>query len=427
MNYSYIVFDLDGTLLNTIDDLADAANFVCEAHQWPTHSVDEYKHMVGRGIPVLVSKFSPPRLPEEELAAVVDEFCDAYAVRKANKTAPYPHISSVLAALKAAGTHLAVLSNKADTFAKAVVEQYLPDIFDGVQGALDGQPLKPDPSPLCRLMDEIGADPARTLFVGDSGVDIRTGKNAELVACGVLWGFRGKEELAEAGADILVTRPEELVRLVLGTELLSPGDTEWTAELLRRGACVALPTETVYGLAADAANEIAVENVYEAKGRSEQKPLSVLVDGMPMAETICRDIPPDAYKLAEAFWPGPLTLILKSSAALPSVVSAGGDTQGVRCPSHPDTLAVLRAVGRPLACPSANLSGRESPRSAPDVFAQLSGKIAGVLDGGPCEVGVESTILDMTERPYRVLRRGALEPEALEGVLGEPVEAGAPC
>jgi len=427
MNYSCVVFDLDGTLLNTIDDLADAANCVCSGHGWPVFSADQYKDMVGRGIPVLVSRFSPPGLSESELAAAVDEFCAAYAVRKANKTAPYPQIPSVLAALKAAGVSMAVLSNKADTFAKAVVEQYLPGIFDGVQGAVDGQPLKPDPALLRRLLNAVQADPARTLFVGDSDVDICTGKNASLVTCGVLWGFRGRDELAAAGADILVLRPEELVRLVLGTELIAAGEADRAVRMLERGDCVALPTETVYGLAADAFRKEAVEAVYEAKGRPEEKPLSVLVDGMAMAETVCQDIPPDAYKLADAFWPGPLTMILKSSAALPSLVTAGGDTQGVRCPSHPDTLAVIRALGRPLACPSANLSGRESPRCAGDVFAQLSGKIAGVLDGGPCSVGVESTILDMTARPYRILRQGGLGADALERVLGERLEGGGIC
>lgn len=427
MNYSYVVFDLDGTLLNTIDDLADAANSVCASHGWPTYSIDEYKDMVGRGIPVLVSKFSPPGLSEEELAAAVDEFCAAYAVRKANKTAPYPQIPEVLAALKAAGTRMAVLSNKADTFARAVVEQYLPGVFDAVQGALDGQPLKPDPTLLRRLLDRLGADAERTLFVGDSDVDIRTGKNAGLAACGVLWGFRGREELERAGADLLASCPGELAGLILGTELLSPGQAARAAELLRGGACVALPTETVYGLAADALNPSAVEAVYEAKGRPAAKPLNVLVDGMAMVEAVCRDIPPDAYRLAEAFWPGPLTMILRGSGVLSPVVSAGGDTQGVRCPSHRDTLAVLRALGRPLACPSANLSGRESPKRTCDVFAQLSGKIGAVLDGGPCCVGVESTILDLTVRPYRVLRRGGLGIDELERVLGERVEVDVPC
>ena len=193
------------------------------------------------------------------------------------------------------------------------------------------------------------------------------------------------------------------------------------AAILRAGGLVAVPTETVYGLAADATQERAVQANYDAKGRPETKPLNALVDGMPMVETVCRDIPGDAYRLAEAFWPGPLTMILWGNGALPSIVSAGGETQGVRCPDHPDTLAVIQALGRPLACPSANLSGQPSPKSAEEVLAQLGGRIDAVLDGGPCTVGVESTILDLTVTPYRILRRGGLSREAIERVLGRPL------
>ena len=191
---------------------------------------------------------------------------------------------------------------------------------------------------------------------------------------------------------------------------------------MRAGGLAAVPTETVYGLAADATQGSAVQAVYEAKGRPETKPLNVLVDGMGMAEAVCRDIPEDAYRLAEAFWPGPLTMILWGNGSLPPIVPAGGETQGVRCPDHPDTLAVIRALGRPLACPSANLSGQPSPRLADEVLAQLGGRIDAVLDGGPCGVGVESTLLDLTAAPYRILRLGGLAREAIEAVLGREVE-----
>ncbi len=204
----------------------------------------------------------------------------------------------------------------------------------------------------------------------------------------------------------------------MNTLCLTSGDVEQAAALLRQGKLVAVPTETVYGLAADATQKTAVQANYDAKGRPETKPLNVLVDGMAMVETVCRDIPADAYKLAEAFWPGPLTMILRGNGALPSIVSAGGGTQGVRCPDHPDTLAVIKALDRPLACPSANLSGQPSPKSADDVLAQLGGNIDAVLDGGPCSVGEESTILDLTASPYRILRRGGLSRAAIEGALG---------
>ena len=207
----------------------------------------------------------------------------------------------------------------------------------------------------------------------------------------------------------------------MNTRRLTRGDTEQAAELLRQGRLVAVPTETVYGLAADATQEGAVRANYDAKGRPETKPLNVLVDGMAMVETVCRDISEDAYKLAEAFWPGPLTMILWGNGVLPPIVPARGETQGVRCPDHPDTLAVIRALGRPLACPSANLSGQPSPKSADEVLAQLGGRIDAVLDGGPCSVGVESTILDLTVAPYRILRQGGLSREAIEKVLDGPL------
>ncbi len=173
----------------------------------------------------------------------------------------------------------------------------------------------------------------------------------------------------------------------MNTQYLTGGDAAQAARLLREGRLVAVPTETVYGLAADATQETAVQAVYDAKGRPETKPLNVLVDGMAMVETVCRDIPADAYRLAEAFWPGPLTMILWGSGTLPPIVPAGGATQGVRCPDHPATLAVIRALGRPLACPSANLSGRPSPKSAGDVLEQLGGRIPAVLDGGAVHGG----------------------------------------
>jgi tRNA threonylcarbamoyl adenosine modification protein (Sua5/YciO/YrdC/YwlC family) len=201
-------------------------------------------------------------------------------------------------------------------------------------------------------------------------------------------------------------------------------ETQWLTEpdraaaLLGAGKLVAVPTETVYGLAADAAQGAAVEAVYAAKGRPEQKPLNVLVDGMAMAETVCRDIPPLAYDLARAFWPGPLTMILWGTGTLPPVVAAGGATQGVRCPDQALTLAVIRALGRPLAAPSANLSGQPSPKTAQAVLAGLAGRIDAVLDGGPCTLGIESTIVDLTVTPPRILRQGGLSRAALEQICG---------
>ena len=416
--YTHVIFDLDGTLLSTIDDLADAGNHVCQAHGWPVHTVDAYKHMVGNGIPNLVRRFTPDGISEEEFQAALAEYSTYYDAHKQDKTAPYPGIPQLLAALKGAGIHTAVLSNKAHSLTSPVVEHYFPGVFEYVQGALPDVPLKPDPALLHTLMEKIGAAPETTLFVGDSNVDVATGKNGGLTVCGVLWGFREREELKDAGAEWIIHSPDQLAAIVTGTALLTGSQAMFAAGLLGMGRLAAVPTETVYGLAADATLGSAVQAVYEAKGRPESKPLNVLVDGMDMVKTICWDIPEDAYKLAEAFWPGPLTMILRGNGSLPPTVSAGGKTQGVRCPNHPDTLAVIKALGHPLACPSANRSGRPSPKLAGEVLAQLAGRIDAVLDGGPCTVGVESTILDLTVVPYRILRQGGLSQEQIEAVLG---------
>ena len=212
-----VIFDLDGTLLNTIDDLAGAANWVCENHGWPTHTVEEYKQFVGNGMAMLCQRFVPPdwRTPKG-LAQVLGEFMPYYDAHKADKTAPYPGIPQLLEELKGAGIQMAVLSNKAHPLVPSILEGYFPEIFSHAQGALEGFPTKPDPTLLHRLMGEMGAARENTLFVGDSNVDIRTAKNGALVSCGVLWGFRSREELAAEGADYLAENTHELKALILG-------------------------------------------------------------------------------------------------------------------------------------------------------------------------------------------------------------------
>lgn len=210
--YAHVIFDLDGTLLNTIDDLADAGNHVCAAHGWPTHTVDEFKRMVGNGIPKLVERFTPAGTDGEALAQALAEFSAYYDAHKEDKTAPYPGVPELLAALKGQGVRLAVLSNKAHALAGPVVEHYFPGVFDVVQGALPDVPVKPDPTLLRALMERLGAVPETTLFVGDSDVDVLTGKNGGLTVVGVLWGFRDRQELEGAGADYVIARPEALLR-----------------------------------------------------------------------------------------------------------------------------------------------------------------------------------------------------------------------
>ena len=191
------------------------------------------------------------------------------------------------------------------------------------------------------------------------------------------------------------------------------------AKILRDGGLLGIPTETVYGLAANGLDEKAVRRIFEAKGRPQDNPLILTIPGQQWLPRYCRDIPPLAYVLARKFWPGPLTMILKCRTdVVPSVITAGLDTVAMRCPAHPVTAAIIREAGVPVAAPSANTSGRPSCTTAQDVLEDMDGKIEGVVDGGPCSVGVESTILDLTCEPPRLLRPGGLPLEDLERLIG---------
>ena len=191
------------------------------------------------------------------------------------------------------------------------------------------------------------------------------------------------------------------------------------AAILRRGGLLGIPTETVYGLGADALNEDAVRRIFEAKGRPQDNPLIIHVPSADWLARYCRDVPPAAYQLAAKFWPGPLTMILPRRDIVPLRTTGGLDTVGVRCPDHPVTRAIIAAADTPVAAPSGNTSGRPSPTCARHMMEDMMGKIDGIVDGGPCAVGVESTIIDLTVQPPRLLRPGGLPLEALESVLGE--------
>ena len=195
-------------------------------------------------------------------------------------------------------------------------------------------------------------------------------------------------------------------------------DVARAAEILRKGGLVAVPTETVYGLAANGLDAEAVEEIYRVKGRPETKPISLLVDGIETASRFCREVPETARRLAAAFWPGPLTMILRKSDLVPAVVTAGGDTVGVRCPDHPLTLSLLRLLELPLATPSANPSGLPAPTDAGAAAGYLDGKIPCILDGGACTVGVASTIVDLTGPRPRILRQGVLTAKTLSEAAG---------
>ncbi len=191
------------------------------------------------------------------------------------------------------------------------------------------------------------------------------------------------------------------------------------AAILSRGGLLGIPTETVYGLGADGLNEDAVRRIFEAKGRPQDNPLILHVPDAGWLSRCCTDIPDAAYALAEKFWPGPLTMILPRRDCVPLRTTGGLDTVGVRCPDHPVTRAIIAAADTPVAAPSGNTSGRPSPTCARHMMEDMMGKIDGIVDGGPCAVGVESTIIDLTVQPPRLLRPGGLPLEALESVLGE--------
>lgn len=197
---------------------------------------------------------------------------------------------------------------------------------------------------------------------------------------------------------------------------------EQAAELLRQGQIVAIPTETVYGIAADARCGSAVGKIFAAKGRPQDNPLIVHIDGMEMLEGLVAQVSPQAQALAQAFWPGPLTIILPRGPQVADEVCAGLDTVAVRMPSHPVARAVITASGLPLAAPSANLSGSPSPTTAEYVRRDMEGRLPLILDGGPCEVGVESTVVSLAGPEPVLLRPGAVTKEQMEQVLGQPVQ-----
>ncbi|MCX7553062.1 L-threonylcarbamoyladenylate synthase [Marinicella sp. S1101] len=201
----------------------------------------------------------------------------------------------------------------------------------------------------------------------------------------------------------------------------SSTDMVAAANMLNKGGVVAVPTETVYGLAANAADEDALSKIFEAKGRPANHPLIVHIADASHLTHWARDIPPQAYQLAEAFWPGPLTLLLNKQPHISSIITGGLDTIGLRNPAHPVMLELLHLTQLAVAAPSANPYKKLSPTTADQVFETLAGKIDAVLDGGPCEVGIESTILDLSSEQPTVLRPGPITASQIANVLGTPV------
>ena len=196
-----------------------------------------------------------------------------------------------------------------------------------------------------------------------------------------------------------------------------PAAVEQAARLVRAGRLVAFPTETVYGLGADATNTDAVERIFAAKQRPHSDPLIVHLAAAAALPSVVQGVPPLAWALAERFWPGPLTLVLRRAEGIPPVVAAGGPTVGVRVPNHAVARELIARAGVPIAAPSANRFMHTSPTTAAHVLADLDGRVDCVLDAGPCSVGVESTVLDLTRDPPRILRPGGVTFEALRALV----------
>ena len=208
------------------------------------------------------------------------------------------------------------------------------------------------------------------------------------------------------------------------TKYLTEQKLQQAAEILKRGGLLGIPTETVYGLGANGLNETAVANIFKAKGRPQDNPLILHIPDAGWLDRYCTDIPDSAYVLAAKFWPGPLTMILKRRDIVPDIVTANLDTVGMRCPDHTLCRKIIAAADVPVAAPSGNTSGRPSPTTAEHMLEDMNGKIDAIMEGGACNVGVESTIIDLTCTPPRLLRPGGVTLEQLREVLG-PVDVDA--
>lgn len=213
--YKAVIFDLDGTLLNTIDDLAAAANYALQQAGFAPHTTEEIMSYVGNGIPMLIRRMVPQPAREEDIRCVTPFFETYYATHKQDFTAPYPGILAMLDTITARGVKVAVLSNKKHAMTLPIIRHYFGERFAAVQGAEDGMPVKPDPTGAYRVLDALGCAPTDVLYVGDSDTDMLTARAAGLTACGVLWGFRSREVLLEGGAQVLCADADELTQLIL--------------------------------------------------------------------------------------------------------------------------------------------------------------------------------------------------------------------
>jgi L-threonylcarbamoyladenylate synthase len=284
--------------------------------------------------------------------------------------------------------------------------------------------IKPKPYFLEEAARTYGLDLARSFVVGDHPHDVGLAVNAGAGGVYVLTGHGARHRAELPPCRAIVPGIREAADWIVAARALAqqlderPGLLAEAAACLRGGGIVAFPTETVYGLGAVASDEQAIARVFEAKQRPRFDPLIVHVSTMEQVETLVAEVSATARRLMEQFWPGPLTLVLPKTAAVPDLVTAGLASVAVRMPRHPLALALIDRVGMPVAAPSANPFGHTSPTLAQHVHDQLAGRVDQVLDGGPCSVGVESTIVSLVEEHPVLLRPGGVPREELEAVLG---------
>lgn len=291
------------------------------------------------------------------------------------------------------------------------------------------QCIKPKPYYLHGAAREFGIDLQRSFVIGDHPHDVELARNAGAIGIYVLTGHGAKHH-PELAPDALVAADiGQAASRILETfgggqygEAPDPAVAK-AAALLRSGGVVAFPTETVYGLGANAFDAKAVARVFEIKRRPRFDPLIVHVSSIEETQSVAADFPQAARELAGRFWPGPLTLVLPKAPRVPDIVTAGLPTVAVRMPDHPLALALIRETGAPLAAPSANPFGRISPTTADHVRQQLGQEIDMVLDGGPCRVGIESTIVSLAGDRPTLLRAGGLPKEDIEAVVGPVTQA----
>ncbi len=210
-----VIFDMDGTLTDTIEDLADAANYALGKFGFPQHNTESYKMMVGNGIPKLIERALPEEFRTDEyIGKVKERFFEYYNLHSTDKTKKYEGMTELISELREKGIKIAVVTNKYEPAAIDILHKLYGDVFDCIAGQLDGVPTKPDPTSTFIVMNKLGVKPEECIFIGDSGVDIQTAVNSKALPIGVLWGFRGESELKENGAKHLINRPEQLLRFI---------------------------------------------------------------------------------------------------------------------------------------------------------------------------------------------------------------------